>query len=99
MAQMKESALTMSRSTSKANKMFGSAEDSTPALGFRKQCHPNSKFRKFWDCIIFIAAIYYVISIPICIMKSAGHLSYKEDIPLFIIGYFVDLIFIVDIAF
>ena len=98
-SQMKESALAISKSTSKANKMFGSAEDSTPALGFQKQCHPNSKFRKFWDCIIFIAAIYYVISIPICIMKSAGHSSYKEDLALFTIGYFVDFIFIVDIVF
>jgi hypothetical protein len=43
--EMREKSIAISKSTQKANKMFGSADDVTPSNGFLKHCHPNSFFR------------------------------------------------------
>lgn len=43
--EMREKAAALSKSTSKANKMFGSADAVTPSSGFQKHCQPDSSFR------------------------------------------------------
>jgi hypothetical protein len=43
--EMREKAAALSKSTSKANKMFGSADAVTPSSGFQRHCHPDSSFR------------------------------------------------------
>ena len=64
-AQMKSTAIALSQnaSKSKANKLFGSADEFTPT-GFQRHLHPNSVSRKIWDCIVLLGLIFYTFSIP-----------------------------------
>lgn len=101
-AQMKETALVQaSIGTSKANKMFGSAENTTPTKGFQKHCHPGSTFRNVWDCTMVLGLIYYIFSIPLSMMKCLETTSFHHyaDSTLLIVGYMVDLLFLIDIIF
>ena len=96
--QMKETALTQAKMSTKANKMFGSAEDTTPSHGFNKHCHPDSLFRIIWDCIMMLGLLYYTCSLPLSLMKSLQTFS-ESDTALFIIGYLVDFLFVIDTIF
>eukprot|EP00592_Proboscia_alata_P010539 CAMPEP_0194364498 /NCGR_PEP_ID=MMETSP0174-20130528/12409_1 /TAXON_ID=216777 /ORGANISM="Proboscia alata, Strain PI-D3" /LENGTH=2019 /DNA_ID=CAMNT_0039138563 /DNA_START=856 /DNA_END=6918 /DNA_ORIENTATION=- len=98
-AQMKETTLKISRSTSKANKMFGSAESSVPTKGFQKHAHPTSYFRKLWFGTMFIAVIYYTFAIPLNMMKCVEDVIFPHMTFMLSFGYLVDVIWIVDIIF
>lgn len=97
--QMRETSLTQAKSSGKANKMFGSAEDTTPTHGFNKHCHPDSAFRIVWDCIIILGLSYYTFSLPLSIMKCLRNVSFQKEAPFFILGYLVDGIFLADLLF
>jgi len=88
---MKETALALAKSSVKANKLFGSAEDTTPSGGFKKHCHPYSSFRKFWDCVVFLCLTYYVIAIPLNAMRIFSQSEFRDVAVLLILGYIVDL--------
>lgn len=96
-AQMKETAMTLAKNSIKANKMFGSGVDVVPMRGFNKHCHPDSRFRKVWDCVILVGLVYYIIAIPLSIMKSVRSYTFVENAALLIVGYAIDLLFIIDL--
>ena len=43
--EIRQKTMALSKSNSKANKMFGSADEVTPSSGFQKHCQPHSFFR------------------------------------------------------
>ena len=98
-AQLKESAVALSKTTTKANKMFGSGEDLTPAKGFKKHCYPNSFFRKVWDCIILLGLIFYLFSIPLSFMHLVENTPIQESPTLLSLGYITDILFWIDAIF
>eukprot|EP00956_Cyclotella_meneghiniana_P022301 scaffold41972_cov65-Cyclotella_meneghiniana.AAC.1 len=93
---MKERSAAMSKSTSKANKMFGSADDVTPSSGFQKHCQPNSSFRKTWNCLILCGYIFYMFSIPLSLMSVVNNEPFQATPVLLSLGYVVDVFFMVD---
>jgi len=98
--QMKETALsqTKKKGSSKAYKMFGSAQDTTPIDGFNKYCHPSSTFRKIWDCIMIFGLLFYACALPLSFMRFMKMKSFSEEIPFFIFSYFVDILFLIDLV-
>ena len=98
-AQLQDSVSTLSKATTKANKMFGSGEDTTPSNGFKKHCHPNSFFRKLWDCLILLGLIFYTCSIPLSFMDIVENTSFTGSPILLSLGYATDLFFWVDAIF
>jgi hypothetical protein len=97
--QLEESACTLSKTGTKANKMFGSGEDITPSTGFKKHCHPSSFFRKIWDCIILLGLIFYLVSIPLSFMNLVENTPISGTPLLLSLGYATDLLFVADAIF
>ena len=97
--QMKETAEKQSKQNNKANKMFGSAEDAVPMSGFKKHCHPDSAFRKYWGVVMFFGVIYYIFSISLAIMVCVQDRTFSDNMAQFILGYMVDCLFLVDLLF
>lgn len=96
---MKETSLALSKNNTKANKMFGSADDLTPTKGFQKHCHPNSYFRKLWNSMILLGLIFYIFSIPLSFFYLIENTPFTETPLLLIMGYAVDVFFVVDAVF
>jgi voltage-gated potassium channel len=94
--QMKETALTITKNATKANKLFGTAEDGIPTHGFRKYCHPDSRFRRIWNFVTLIGYLFYIFSLPLHVMKFLGGNSFRDDLILFIAGYMFDAFFAVN---
>ena len=96
-AQMKSTAIALSQnaSKSKANKLFGSADEFTPT-GFQRHLHPNSVSRKIWDCIVLLGLIFYTFSIPLSFFYIVGNTPFSETPVLLVLGYMVDLFFLAD---
>lgn len=97
--QMKEIAAKIAGSAKKANKMFGSAEETIPLKGFKKRCSPNSPFRKTWDCVMLLVEITYIFTIGLNVMNCAQDRSFHDDAILLCCGYLLDCFFIVDTLF
>eukprot|EP00804_Cyclotella_cryptica_P021886 CCRYP_000852-RA/>CCRYP_000852-RA protein AED:0.03 eAED:0.03 QI:454/0.9/0.90/1/0.7/0.72/11/722/2116 len=97
--EMRERAIAISKSTDKANKMFGSVDDVTPSDGFLKHCHPNSFFRKIWNCLVLSGHIFYLFSIPLSLMSIVDNEPFHVTPVLLSLGYFVDAFFVVDTVF
>ncbi|KAL7540091.1 hypothetical protein ACHAXR_012578 [Thalassiosira sp. AJA248-18] len=96
-AQLRETATTInSKTTTKANKMFGSGEDITPTSGFKKHCHPNSFFRKVWDCLILLGLIFYTFSVPLSFMHLVENTPIGDTPLLLGLGYATDVFFWID---
>lgn len=96
-AQLEDTASALSKTTTtKANKMFGSGEDITPTDGFKKHCHPNSFFRKLWDCLILLGLIFYTFSIPLSFMDLVENTPFGGTPALLCLGYAADAFFIID---
>ena len=92
--QLREKAKSLSK-TSKASKMFGSA-DEVAMRGFDKHCHPNSFFRKVWNCVKLLGFIFYVFSVPLSFMYLLDDVSFADTPFLLGSGYLVDAFFAVD---
>ena len=95
-AQLKDTAATLSKTTMKANKMFGSGDEMTPTDGFKRHCHPNSFFRKLWDCLILLGLIFYMFAIPLSFMHLMENTPFSGTPLLLSLGYVTDLFFWVD---
>ena len=95
-AQLKETACSVSNATKKANKMFGSGEDITPTDGLKKYFHPNCFFRKLWDCLVLFGLIFYTFSIPLSFMHLLDSTTFSDTPTLLCLGYAVDLFFWID---
>ena len=97
-AQMKATAVALSQnvSKSKANKMFGSAEEFI-LTGFDRHFHPNSLSRKIWDGIVLLGLIFYTFSIPLSFFYIVNNTPFSETPTLLILGYVVDMFFLVDV--
>ena len=97
--KMKETSMALVKNAVKANKMFGSAVDVVPWRGFYKHCHPNSRFRKIWDCIVLLGLIYYIFALPLNVMWAVQNVSFVYGAPLLAAGYIIDLILLVNVIF
>lgn len=97
--QMKDTAVTISKNASKANKMFGSGEDAIPLTGTRKRFHPNSLFRVVWDFVCLLGYLYYIFSLPLMVMKYLDGEPYGRNLPMFVLSYTIDLFFIINLYF
>ncbi len=97
-AQMKTTAITLSQnvSKSKANKLFGSAEEFSPK-GIQRHFHPNSLTRKIWDGFVLLGLIFYTFSIPLSFFYVVDNTPFDETPTLLILGYVVDIFFSVDV--
>lgn len=97
-AQMKNTAIALSQnvSKSKANKLFGSAEEFTPT-GIQRHFHPSSLSRKIWDCIVLLGLVFYTFSIPLSFFYVVENTPFSETSTLLILGYVVDLFFLADV--
>ena len=91
-------ALSQNSSKSKANKMFGSAEEFKPT-GFQRHFHPSSLFRKIWDCLVLIGLICYTFSIPLSFFYIVENTPFRDTPRLLTLGYLIDLFFCVDTIF
>ena len=98
-AQLKETATAISKTTTKANKMTGSGVDITPTDGFKKHCHPNSFFRKVWNCLILLGLILYNFLVPLSCMHLVENTHFSSTPALLCLGYLVDLFFWADAIF
>jgi len=98
--KMEEISEKLAKSASKANKLFGGGEDDLSSLrGFKKRCIPNSPFRKWWSCLMFLGCIYLIFSIPLSIMIAVQDQPFWYMGTQLIFGYAVDLMFLIDLLF
>jgi len=97
--QMKETALMITKNATKANKLFGSAEEACKMHGFKKLCHPESDFRRIWDFIILLGYLYYIFSLPLVVMKLPENNMHSNDIFSIASACLVDSIFVLDLFF
>ncbi len=95
--KMRETANMMSKTASKANKMFGSAEDAIPISGIKKYFHPSSRARYIWDFVILFGHLFYLFMAPLNIMRYFEEVPYRNFLISFIIGYFIDVFFLADL--
>ena len=95
-SQLKETACAVSDGTKKANKMFGSGEDNTPTSGLARYFHPNSLFRKIWNCAVLSGLIFYLFSIPLSLMHLLESTVFSDTPVLLSLGYAVDFFFLID---
>lgn len=94
--QMRDTALTISKNTKKANKLFGSGEDAVPMSS--RQFHPNSSFRAVWDLFALFCYLYYIFSLPLMVMKFLEGQKFQSNLTSFIVSYIIDMFFIVDLC-
>ena len=86
------------KSANKMAKLFGTVGDASSILkGWKKHFGPESRFRKIWATIIFLGHFYYCFSIPF--MLGAILEPWRRNLPGLILGYCVDLLFVVDLFF
>jgi uncharacterized membrane protein len=98
--QMKQTATKSgTNASSKANKMFGSADDGLPKNGYMRHFLPNTKFRKTWDFVILFGLVFYVFSVPLHLMRVLEYDTFEDEAVLLITGYLVDLLFWADLVF
>lgn len=95
--KMRETASMMSRNASKANKLFGSAEDVVQMNNMRKYFYPSSKFRTVWDLMKLLGHVFYVFSTPVMVMRYLEGGSFRNAITSFIFCYLVDTFFLLDL--
>ncbi|KAL9190988.1 hypothetical protein ACHAXT_000694 [Thalassiosira profunda] len=95
-AQLKETAANLAKTTTKANKMFGSGEDLTPTKGLKRHLHPTSFFRTVWDFLVLLGLVFYVFSIPLSFMHLVENTPFGETPLLLSLGYVVDAFFWID---
>ena len=95
--QMRNTAVALSQnvSKSKANKMFGSAEEFI-LTGFDRHLHPSNLSRKIWDGIVLLGLMFYTFSIPLSFFFIVENAPFSETPALLISGYVVDTFFLVD---
>jgi len=98
--QMKEAAEKAAGQNSKANKMFGSADEAVPMSGFKKHCYPESKFRRMWGWVMFLGIVYYIFFIPLSVMycMQGRDRTFSHMIIQLSFGYLFDLIFLLDLV-
>jgi len=103
-AHMRETALASAKSSAKANKLFGSAEEAVVLRGFKKQCLPTSTFRKIWAILQLLGVVYYVWTLPLSIMHffrpaTASGTGIFGDTPVMLsFGCAVDAFFLVNLV-
>ena len=105
-AELEEMRLIASRASKSSNKkmqLAGGVDDSLSAIhGIRKIFLPASRFRRWWDVIIFFASAYYCFSIPVWIAVSfppSESGGFSGNAAALLIAYLVDILFIIDLLF
>jgi hypothetical protein len=76
--------------------MMGSGIDVTPTDGFKRHCHPNSLFRKVWNCLLLLGHIFYIFLIPLSFMHLVENSSFNSTPALLCLGYSLDVFFWAD---
>ncbi len=95
--EMKDIALTITKNSKKANKLFGSGEEAIPMNRARRHFHPNSLFRAVWDFCSLVGYLFYTFSLPLMIMRFLHGENFEDNIAGFIASYAVDLFFIINV--
>ena len=95
--QMRDIAVTITKNSKKANKLFGSGEDDVPISRSRRKFYPNSSFRAIWDLVCLLGYLFYVFSLPLMMMRFLDGQSFQENLVDFIVSYAVDFFFIINL--
>jgi len=95
--KMKETAETMAKNASKANKLFGSADDPFLASGFKLIFYPNSAFRYTWDLVALLGYVFYIFSVPLMVMRYLDGAKFNEHLFSFCTSYLWDIYFVADL--
>lgn len=97
--QMRNTAENLKKSSAKANKLFGSGEETVTYKGFQNYCLPGSRFRKWWDITMFLGSIISIFTVGLNIMLCIQDRTFADDLYLLLFGYITDCLFIADLVF
>ena len=93
-AYMKETAIALAKSSVKANKLFGSAEESVALVGFKRHCVPTSFFHRFWSSLQLFGLVFYTFALPLSVVNFfRPEAIFQESRVILYIGYVVDAFF------
>ena len=95
--QMRDIAVTITKNSKKANKLFGSGEDDVPMNSSRRKFHPNSSFRAIWDLLCLFGYLFYVFSLPLMMMRFLDGKTFQDNLVEFMVSYAVDFFFVINL--
>lgn len=58
---------------------------------------PEEFIRTCWDVVIFVGIVYYSLTIPLELSNSFSRNVFEKHFELFLVGFFVDALFFVDL--
>jgi len=96
--QMRDIAVTISKNSRKAHKLFGSGEEAVPLGRFWRLFHPNSAFRAIWDFFALLGCLFYMFSIPLMLMRFLDGQEFHDNLLSFGFSYIIDSFFLVDLC-